>query len=143
MADEPTTQTPQAESFYAGAYQRIVRFMMALGGMVAVFVLLRFGWLVAAGFVIGGAIALLNFYWLKRVVSALADKVTATGARQSSKSIVLRFLLRYFLIALGAYAIFSISPASVYGLLAGLFLPVGAIFCEAVYEMYAALCRGV
>jgi hypothetical protein len=30
-----------------------------------------------------------------------------------------------------------------YGFFAGLFLPVAAILCEAVYEVYAALIRGI
>ncbi len=142
MADEPTIP-PQAESFYSGAYTRILRFMLGLGIVATLAVLLRFGPAVAAGFALGCAIAALNFYWLKRVVSALADRATQSGQRQSSKGVVLRFLLRYFLIALGAYAIFKISRDSLYGLLAGLFLPVGAILMEAVYELYAALRRGV
>jgi hypothetical protein len=44
--------------------------------------------------------------------------------------------------AAAAYVIFSVSPASVYGLFAGLFLPVGGIACEAAYEVYMALSRG-
>ncbi len=139
--DHPMTRS--SDDFYSGAYARIVRFMLALGSSAAIAVLLRFGVAVAAGFVVGGAIAILNFHWLKRVVSALADRATVSGERQSSKGVVLRFLLRYFLIALGAYAIFKISPDSLYGLLAGLFLPVGGILIEAVYELYAALRRGV
>jgi len=142
MADQPTIP-PQAESFYSDAYARIIRFMLALGIVVTIAVLMRFGLAVAAGFVVGCAIALMNFHWLKRVVGALAERATATGERQSSKGVVLRFLLRYFLIALSAYAIFKISRGSLYGLLAGLFLPVGAILMEAIYELYAALRRGV
>jgi hypothetical protein len=57
--------------------------------------------------------------------------------------IVSRFLLRYALMAVAAYVIFSVSPASLNGLLAGLFLPVAAIVCEAVCELYAALGRGL
>jgi hypothetical protein len=45
--------------------------------------------------------------------------------------------------AVGAYVILTVSPASLNGLLAGLFLPVAAILCEAGYEVYAALIRGV
>ena len=142
MADEPTIP-PHAESFYSGAYDRIIRIMLVLGIVATIAVFLRFRVAVAAGFLVGGAIAFLNFHWLKRVVSALADRATATGERQSSKGVVLRFLLRYFLIALAAYAIFKISRDSLYGLLASLFLPVGAILMEAAYELYAALRRGV
>ena len=142
MADQPTIP-PQAENFYSGAYARIIRFMQVLGIVATLAVLARFGMIVAAGFLVGCAIAFVNFHWLKRVVSALADRTAATGERQSSKGVVLRFLLRYFLIALATYAIFKISRDSLYGLLAGLFLPVGAILLEAVYELYAALRRGV
>jgi hypothetical protein len=139
--DHPMTRSPG--NLYSGAYARIIRFMLALGILATIAVLARFGIIVAAGFLAGCAIAFVNFHWLKRVVSALADRATASGERQSSKGVVLRFLLRYFLVALGAYAIFKISPDSLYGLLAGLFLPVGAILMEAVYELYAALRGGV
>lgn len=139
--DHPMSRSP--DDFYSEAYARIIRFMLALGILATIAVLARFGIVVAAGFLVGCAIAFVNFHWLKRVVSALADRATATGERQSSKGVVLRFLLRYFLIALAAYAIFKISQDSLYGLLAGLFLPVGAILMEAVYELYAALRRGV
>ena len=131
------------DGFYSGAYERIIRFMLLLGIGATVAVLVRFGMAVAAGFLAGCAIAFLNFHWLKRVVSALADRATASGERQSSQGVVLRFLLRYFLIGLAAYAIFTISRNSLYGLLAGLFLPVGAILMEAIYELYAALRQGV
>jgi hypothetical protein len=75
-------------------------------------------------------------------VIALADRATQTAYKQSSGGIVFRFLVRYFLMAVAGYAIFSVSPASLYGLFAGLFLPVGGIACEATYELYMALSRG-
>lgn len=133
----------QADSFYAGAVTRIPRFMLALAGGFTFAAWLRFGGRVALGFGCGCAIAYLNFHWLERVVSGLADRVTQTGERQSSKGVVVRFLLRYFLMAVTAYVIFSVSPASLYGLFAGLFLPVAGIACEAGYEVYAAFTRGV
>ena len=67
------------------------------------------------------------------------------GASRSDlpEGVVLRFLLRYVLMGLAAYAILSVSPASLYGLFAGLFLPVAAIACEAAYEAYVAVARGL
>jgi hypothetical protein len=132
----------RAESFYSGALARIPHFMVALAVVLSGAGWLRYGWRVALGFGCGCAIAYLNFYWLERVVSALADRATQTPYKQSSGGIVFRFLVRYFLMAGAAYAIFSVSPASLYGLFAGLFLPVGGIACEAVYELYMALARG-
>ena len=57
--------------------------------------------------------------------------------------LVARFLLRYVLLGAAAYAILTSFPASLRGLFGGLFLPVGAIACEAIYELYAAMARGV
>jgi len=133
----------RAESFYSGALTRIPRFMIALALILSAGGWLRFGWRVALGFACGCAIAYLNFHWLERVVSALADRATQTAYKQSSGGIVFRFLVRYFLMAAAAYAIFRVSPASLYGLFAGLFLPVGGIACEAAYEVYVALARGL
>jgi hypothetical protein len=132
----------RAKSFYSGALARIPRFMIALALLLSGAGWLRFGWRVALGFACGCAIAHLNFHWLERVVTALADRATQTPYKQSSGGIVFRFLLRYFLMAAAAYAIFSVSPASLYGLFAGLFLPVGGIACEAAFELYMALARG-
>jgi small-conductance mechanosensitive channel len=97
----------------------------------------------ALGLAVGCAIAWLNFYWLKRVVSGFVDRVTSSGTPQPAGALVFRFFLRYLLMALAAYVIFRLSPASVYGLLAGLFLPVAGIACEAVFELYMGLRRGL
>jgi len=132
----------RAESFYSGALTRIPRFMIALGLILSAAGWLCFGWRIALGFACGCAIAYLNFHWLERVVTALADRATQTAYKQSSGGVVFRFLVRYFLMAAAAYSIFSVSPASLYGLFAGLFLPVGGIACEAAYELYMALARG-
>ena len=131
-----------AESFYSGALERIRRVMIALAVVLTGVCWARFGWKLAAGFAAGCAISYVNFHWLKRVVNAMGERITGSGRPQSSSGIVLRFLLRYALIAAGAYVIFKVSPASLYGLLAGLFLPVAAILCEAAWEGYMALRRG-
>jgi len=134
---------PIADKFYSGAMDRIRRFMAAIGAVATVVVWLLLGWKVATGLALGCAIAWVNFHWLKQAVSALADRVTRAGRAQSSAGIVARFLLRYALIALGAYAIFRVSRDSLYGLLGGLFLTVAAILCEAVYEVVVSVRRGL
>ena len=139
-----TEQTlTSADDFYSGALRRISRFMIALAVVFGIAAQLRWGWRMALGFLCGCAIAYLNFHWLKRVVSGLTDRIANAGKPRSGKGIVLRFLLRYLLMGLAAYAIFTVSRAGLYGLLAGLFLPVAGIACEAAYEVYAALARGM
>lgn len=130
------------ESFSAGALIRIRRNMIVLALVCLITAWARFGWRVAAGFACGSAIGFLNFHWLKRVVTVLVDKVAESGRTQSSAGVIMRFLLRYLLMAIAAYVILSVSPKSLNGLFAGLFVPVAAIICEALYETYAVLARG-
>jgi small-conductance mechanosensitive channel len=140
-ANSPAHNAP--EIFYSNALRRIPRWMIALAVIFTAAAWVRFGWRIALGFFVGCAIAYLNFYWLDSVVNALADRATQTGEKQSSGGVVFRFLVRYFLMAAAGYAIFTVSPASLCGLFTGLFLPVAAIACEAFYELYAALGRGM
>jgi small-conductance mechanosensitive channel len=137
------TMETDSESFYAGALDRIRYVMLALAPVLSLAAWPLFGWRIALGFFCGCVIAYLNFHWLKRVIQALADRIAQSGRRQSGRGVVWRFLLRYFLIGACAYVIFSVSPASLYGLLAGLSLPVAAIACEAAYELYVAVARGL
>jgi hypothetical protein len=139
----PVPELSNAESFYAGALGRIQRLMPVLGAALAVAAWVRFGWRPATWFACGCAIAYVNFRWLERVVRALADSMTEAGRRPSGTGVFLKFFGRYLLVAVAGYVIFGSSPASVYGLLAGLFLPVVAILCEAAYEAYVALARGL
>jgi hypothetical protein len=143
MPTLPEPPVTPADEFYAGALGRISRFMIGLAIILTPASWLRLGWRVALGFACGCAIAYLNFHWLERVVRALADRMSQPGRAPSQKGIVLRFLLRYLLMGLAAYAIFTVSRASLYGLFAGLFLPVAGIACETLYEVYAALARGL
>ena len=138
-----STAADAADTFYDVALERIRRFMLLLGIVLTLTCWARFGGRVALGFAGGCLIAYVNFYWLKRVVSGLADRATSSGDRVSGSGVVTRFLLRYFFMGLGGYVIFQISRASLYGLLAGLFLPVLAIGCEAGYELYMTLRRGL
>ncbi len=145
--NRPNTEAPgeasgTSELFYASALTRIRNFMLVLAPLLSLAAWLKFGRFPALGFLLGCVIAYLNFQWLKSGVSGLADRVTNAGKTQSGKGIVARFLLRYVLLGVAAYAILTSFPASLRGLFAGLFLPVGAIICEAVYELYAELIRG-
>jgi hypothetical protein len=132
-----------SDAFYSGALGRIRNFMLALALAFTGAAWWKFGRWAALGFLLGCVIAYLNFQWLKSGVSGLADRVTNSGKAQSGKGIVARFLLRYLLLGVAAYGILTSFPASLRGLFAGLFLPVGAIACEAVYELYAGVARGI
>jgi hypothetical protein len=132
-----------SEQFFEGALSRIERVMMLLWIGITVVFFAVLGWRLALGVAVGAGIAYLNFFWLKRMVTAVADRVTQSGHGESGAGVIIRFLLRYTLMGIAACVILSVSPASLKGLFAGLFLPVAAIACEAAYQAYAALAKGV
>ena len=113
--------------------------MLALGVAALVVGTAVFGWRIGLGFAVGGAVSFLNFYWLKKVVAGVAAATVQSGTPASSRGIVHRFLLRYFLMAIAAFVILTVSRDSLYGFFAGLFLPVAAMLCEAGYETYKVL----
>lgn len=136
-----------AEQFYGGAERRIFRWLavLAVAGAAVAFGMQR--WAFAWGFVIGAAVGAVNLGWLKSAVSGMVDRMAARAEAGEPVSkpggILSKFLLRYGLIAVMAYVILNSSALSIYGFLAGLVLPVGAVMCEAGYEAYVALRRGI
>ncbi|MCU1269131.1 MAG: hypothetical protein JWN74_425 [Acidobacteriaceae bacterium] len=137
-----TSQTaPAGDDFYSRALERIQKIMLVLGISALITACIFFGWRIGMGFALGATIAYLNFHWLKKVVAGLADLTIGSGTPVSSRGVVHRFILRYFLMAIVAFVILTISRESLYGLFVGLFLPVAAILCETAYEAYTALVR--
>jgi hypothetical protein len=143
VATELPSPENAAEKFYGLALFRIRRFILVLGVVGLLICLLRFGWVVSAGFLIGGIIAYANHLWLERLVAALGERITAGQSRERGGGIVVRAVLRYAFVALGAYIIFRVSLAGLYGFLAGVCLTIAAIACEAAVEIYFGLRRGL
>jgi ATP synthase I chain len=130
------------ETFYTQAMSRIARFMVAIALVAIVVSLSMFGWRSAVGIVAGCAVGALSFGWLKRIAIAIAERATNMGRSQSGFGVGVRFVLRYGLVAALAYVILSVSPASLKGFFAGLFLPIAAIACEAAYQAYVIVIKG-
>jgi hypothetical protein len=140
-SENPSTSRLPQEDFFAGAARRISWFMAGLGLTLIPMAWRLLGRASTLGFVAGSIIAILNFHWLKSGVAGLADRVTNSGSSQSAAGTIARFLLRYALIGIVAYGMLISFPRSLKGLFLGLFLPVGAIACEAGYETYLAFTR--
>src|SRR5438132_14741 len=123
------------EQQFAPAYRRIQRSMLVAGLLMVAFGAWRFGVWFGLGTLAGCAVSLLNFKWLKLIVEVVSDAVATTGKPKGAGRVVLRFLLRYVFLALGAYVIFRSSEYAAYGFFVGLGLPVLGILAEAVYEL--------
>jgi|SRR5664279_476747 len=140
-ATESPSPENAAEEFYGAAMHRIRRFILALGGVGVVVCLVRFGGVAAAGFLLGAIISYTNHVWLERMIEALGERITSGESRERGGIIVVRAVLRYAFIALGAYVIFRVSLAGLYGFLGGVCLTIAAFACEAAVEVYFGLRR--
>jgi ATP synthase I chain len=139
---QPPAASAEAERFYSGAIRRILRILAVLAIALIAPVWLAYGLATVLGFVAGAGSSWLNFHSLARGVEGLADRIVNAHSRERGSMVVARFLLRYLLVGIVAYAIFKGSFLAFRGFLAGICLPVAAMLSEAVYEAYAAFRRG-
>lgn len=91
------------------------------------------GWPAAAGFAIGAAASWWNFRSLRSVVQSL-------GAAASSGTLgaFAWILFRFIVLVLGAFVILRFTKFSLPAAFAGLFVPVGAVILEALFELIYA-----
>ena len=142
MTNPPNPEErPQLDSFYARAIPRMLRMMLVLGVLLLGPVFWFYGWAGAIGVAAGSAVSYINFRTLIRGVEALGDRIVNGQSKERGWAIVLRFLVRYGLVGIVAYAIFKSSSLAFRGFLWGLCLPVAAMMAEAGVEAYVAFKR--
>lgn len=106
------------------------------------------GWLVSpvwgAGVAAGGALAWLNYRWIEQGVNALARASQKQHAERPEQprprvaiSVGAKFVLRYVLMAIVAYAIVGIYKVPILSLLSGLFSLGAAAILAVLYEVLA------
>lgn len=138
----PKPTSSAADEFLGGALRRIRKFMVAVSAVGLVVCLAFFRWPVAAGFLAGAIVSYVNHRWLERAVDALGARITTGDSKERGGGIVFRAVLRYAFIAVGAYVIFNVSLAGLYGFLGGVCLPIAAVACEVAVEIFVTLRRG-
>lgn len=139
MTNSPNPdESSQLDSFYARAIPRMMKVMLVAGAFLLVPVYWRYGWTGAIGVAAGSAVSYINFRTLVSGVKALGDRIVNQDSKERGWLIVLRFLLRYGLVGIVAYAIFKSSASAFRGFLWGLCLPVAALMAEAVVEAWMA-----
>src|SRR3979490_2082300 len=123
-------ESPQLDSFYARAIPRMLQTMLVAGVVLLGPVFWYYGWVGAIGVAAGSALSYINFRTLIRGVEALGDRVGNQQSKERGWAIVARFLVRYGLVGIAAYAIFKSSGLAFRGFLWGLTLPVAAMMVE-------------
>lgn len=138
----PERMSLSLDDFFDRALPRIRKFLLALSAAGLLTCTILFRWPVTVGFLLGAVVSYVNQLWLERAIDALGARITAKQSHERGGVIVFRALLRYVFIAGGAYVIFSVSLAGLYGFMAGVCLPIAAVGFEVVVEMFVALRRG-
>lgn len=93
-------------------------------------------WTVTIGLMLGGALSFLNYYWLKKSLHSLFEKVAeGTGGKFSASF----YIIRYAVIAIVIFAAAQLGLASVAAMLVGLLSFAFAILLEAVIQLYLAI----
>jgi hypothetical protein len=122
---------------YPDTIRRVERITLAAGFLCTVAAFPTFGWLPAAGVLLGTLMGWLNFRWLASSVKAIGERVAQVKPSDSAFVAVIRGVSRGVLILIVGCVILTCSVRALVGYLAGLAMPVVALMCEAVYEFVA------
>lgn len=87
---------------------------------------------IAVGFVLGAALAILNYFWLHQAIAVLFS----TGATRPPRSVIAKFALRYPLAFAVVYIFYQSGWLPFSAILAGLFVPVGGVLIESLLQIW-------
>ena len=93
-------------------------------------------WRFTAGLLLGGALSLFNYHWLRTSVAAVFNIDMAAKRPRFKAS---RYILRYFVIGAISFAAYKLQLVSLPATLAGLCAFVPALFVEAGRQFYFAI----
>ncbi|MGA2354858.1 MAG: ATP synthase subunit I [Terriglobales bacterium] len=140
-ADFLPAETPGETTAFERIVPRLLRNISVFSVLLIAPIFWFYRWMGAIGFVLGAAVSYVNFRSLTRGVEGLADRIVNQNSREKGGRILLRFVVRYVLVGVVAYAIFKGSSVAFYGFLWGLCVPVAALMAEAVWEGFTAFRR--
>jgi hypothetical protein len=139
--ESATDELARLDSFHERAIPRMRRTIVFAGVLLLGPVYWFYGWAGALGVAAGSAVSYINFRALVQGVESLGERIVNQQSKERGWAIVLRFLVRYGLVGIAAYAIFKGSVLAFRGFLWGLCLPVAAMMAEAGVEAWMAFRR--
>ena len=95
-------------------------------------------WRVTTGLLLGGALSLFNYHWLRTSVAAVFE-AAPQGARPKLKAS--RYVLRYFVLAIAVVAAYWLDLVSLAATLLGMCSFVAASLVEGFRQLYFAITR--
>ena len=132
MAKTSNTQRPTKSGSTLDT--RVLR-TMALAVGVAVLLSMAFApWRVTTGLLLGGLLSLLSHHWMRSSIAAAFSGALQAGTKPQFTSV--KYILRYFVIAVAVFSAYQLNLVSLPATIAGLCSFVVALFVEALREFY-------
>jgi hypothetical protein len=114
----------------------IIVFVGAIASFV--FISRQFG----AGFTIGGSLAFLNYYWLKRSLKKIFDGVIASAETgEKPRFLAVNYFLRYLGVGALIYIVYLTEAVSMVAVLLGLCVFAVAIVIEGFIRMFSSISK--
>ena len=120
------------------SHRRILRTMafVVLVGAISSFVFIS--WQLGAGFIIGGILAFLNYYWLKVSLKKIFDKAISG---ENPRFLGVNYFLRYLGIAAVIYIVYLTQVISMVAVLLGLCVFAVAIVVEGLLRILSSISK--
>lgn len=128
--DDPALMLTAPEAVERRVLRNIIA-VVAVAAAAAIFADLKF----MLGLVLGGALALLNYKWLNSSLRA----VLVAGSEKAPPGTLIKFVVRWLVIAAVAWAANRTGYVNPVAILAGLLAPAAAVAIEAAYVGYKTL----
>lgn len=90
-------------------------------------------WRVTSGLLLGGALSLLNFHWMRTSIASLLDARVAGRNASANGS---RYIVRYFVVGAAVVVAYKLNLVSLPAAIIGLCSFVIALFAEAFRQFY-------
>lgn len=123
----------EEENFVPLTHQRILIVMAAVAVAGALLGLIFISWQFSIGVLIGGVLAFVNYYWLKRSLAKMFEKAE-DGAKP--KFLGVRYLFRYLIIGAALTVVFLTKVIPVVAVIAGLSSFAVAIVLEGFVRIF-------
>lgn len=129
--DDPALALTAPEAVERRVFRNIIAVVAIAVIAAAIFADLKF----MLGLVLGGALALLNYKWLNASLRA----VLVVGGEKAPPGTLIKFVVRWLVIAAVAWAANKTGYVDPVAILAGLLAPAAAVAIEAAYVGYKTL----